>query len=224
MKEKTRSVLLGAAMLGMGLLAAAPAHARMQVDWRVQGGYYIIRVYPDLDYPVDCQVSWQVGTTSGFTRQGNTAGINLTGKGWSEFNGPMTQDVVTISPYANCQMSQRERDRRAQAEAQQRQEQEQRLAKQREREAQERARAQAAEKERQEAGKKKAQEEYTRAHPLKVPDYRSNIEKNEADYRAYHERQAQEAAQHKAAEQQQARQARQAALEAQQRRELEARQ
>lgn len=210
MKAKRKILLLRTvALLGGLLLSASPAHAVLQIKWRIQGGYYIIQVYPDLDFPVDCQVGWQVTTESGFTRQGNSYGNNLPGMQWNEFMGPMTQDVTGIYPSANCQLSQRERDRRAQVEAQQRAEQERRQAIERQRQAQEQARQQAAEQARQAAARKQAEEQSRRAHTIQVPDYSDVIQKNEAARREQlqqRQQQAEEAARRKAAEQQQAQQ------------------
>lgn len=230
--KRTTLLLRIAALLGGLLLAVPSAQAVMQIKWRIQGGYYIIQVYPDLNYPVDCQVGWQVTTESGFTRQGNSYANNLPGMQWNEFMGPMTQDVTGIYPSANCQLSQKERDRRAQIEAQQRAEQERQQALERQRQAQEQARQQAADQARQAAARKQAEEEFRKAHTLQVPNYSDVIQKNEAARREQlqqRQQQAEEAARRKAAEQQQEQvrrqeAARQAQQQAQERRLREAQQ
>ncbi|MBR8652537.1 hypothetical protein KDH83_04335 [Achromobacter sp. Marseille-Q0513] len=218
------------AVLAAGLLGAAPAQAVMQVKWRIQGGYYIIQVYPDTSFPVDCQVGWQVYTTSGFTRQGNAYGNNLPGNRWNEFMGPMTQDVTDIRPAANCQLSQQERDHRARIDAQQRADEERRLADERQRQARERARAQAEEQARQAAQRQRAEGRAGQPPAMGVPDSGGVGTQREAARREYFRRQSEEAERRQQARQQQAEQeqarreaaARQAEQQAQERRLREA--
>ncbi len=185
--------------LALGIFLALSsqwAQAIASVDYYVQGERYIIRFRANVNYPVDCQINWQVQTTGNFTRQGYAAANHVSGDNWSEVLGPMTTDVKNIWPTANCQLSYIERQKRAQEEARRQQENERREAQIRQqREAQERARAtaaQQAEQARQEQIRQQKQEEQRRAHTLQVPDYSETIQRNEADRREYFQRQAEE--------------------------------